>query len=113
MYNTPFVQSEVPSGFKQSAVLRLPADPRYHSLGGVRFDFKDAGWTESAGYALFKSSAQAAAFSRFEARLDTRGLFQIASASAGRIAVGVTARTRAQAHALLQLALAHLRRSQR
>jgi hypothetical protein len=114
LYNTPFLQSETPSGFKQTTVLKLPADPRYHSLGGVRFDFKNASSTSvSASYALFKTSARAAEFSRFEAKLNTRGLFRISAASVGRIAVGVTGFTQTQANRLLQLALAHLRRSER
>jgi hypothetical protein len=114
LYNTPFLQSEIPSGFKQTTVLKLPADPRYHSLGGLRFDFKNANLTSvSASYALFKTSARAAEFSRFEARLNTRGLFRINAASVGRIAVGVTGFTQTQANRLLQLALAHLRRSER
>jgi hypothetical protein len=114
LYNTPFLQAETPSGFKQTTVLKLPADPRYHSLGGVRFDFKNANSSSvSASYALFKTSARAAEFSRFEAKLNTRGLFRISAASVGRIAVGVTGFTQTQANRLLQLALAHLRRSER
>jgi hypothetical protein len=113
LYNTPFLQSEIPSGFKQTTILKLPADPRCHSLGGVRFDFKNANSSESASYALFRTSARAAEFSRFEARLNTRGLFRISAASVGRIAVGVTGHTQTQANRLLQLALAHLRRSER
>jgi hypothetical protein len=118
LYNTPFLQSEIPSGFKQTTVLKLPADPRYHSLGAVRFDFKNANSSAtsssvSASYALFKTSARAAEFSRFEAKLNTRGLFRISATSVGRIAVGVTGFTQTQANRLLQLALAHLRRSER
>jgi hypothetical protein len=113
VHDTPFLRSEMPSGFKQTAVLVLPADPRYHTLGSVRFDFKNPKTSKSASYALFKSSAQAAAFSRVEARLNTRGLFQISAVSVGRFAGGVTGQTRNQARALLQLAVAHLRRSER
>jgi hypothetical protein len=118
LYNTPFLSSEIPSGFKQTTVLKLPADPRYHSLGAVRFDFKNANSSAtsssvSASYALFKTSARAAEFSRFEAKLNTRGLFRISATSVGRIAVGVTGFTQTQANRLLQLALAHLRRSER
>jgi hypothetical protein len=113
LHDTPFLRSEMPSGFKPAAVLVLPADPRYHTLGGVRFDFKNAQTSESVSYSLFKSSAQAAAFSRVEARLNTRGLFQISAVSVGRFAVGVTGQTRNQARALLRLAVAHLRRSER
>jgi hypothetical protein len=113
LHDTPFLRSEMPSGFKPAAVLVLPADPRYHTLGGVRFDFKNAQTSESVSYSLFKSSAQAAAFSRVEARLNTRGLFQISAVSVGRFTVGVTGQTRNQARALLRLAVAHLRRSER
>lgn len=113
VHDAPFLRSEMPSGFKQTAVLELPADPRYHTLGSVRFDFKNAQTSESVSYALFKNSTQAAAFSRLEARLNTQGLFQISALSVGRFAVGVTGQTRNQANVLLRLALAHLRRSER
>jgi hypothetical protein len=103
----------MPRGFTRVTVSTLPADPRYHALGAVRIDFKDAHTSESASYALFGSSAQAAAFAGVEQRIKTGGLFQIAVAPVGRIVVGVTGATRAQARALLQLALAHLRRSER
>jgi hypothetical protein len=113
VYTTPFLRSEMPSGYTQTTVLRLPADPRYHTLGAVRFDFKNASISESVSYALFKTSAQAAAFNRVEARLETGGLFQIAAVTVGRVVVGVTGQTRTQAKALVQLAVAHLRRSER
>src|SRR3954471_8407498 len=113
VHNTPFLRSEIPSGFKPTGILMLPADPRYHTLGSVRFDFKNAQTSESASYALFRTSAEAAAFSRVEGRLNTRGLFQISAVSVGRFAVGVTGQTRNQARALLRLAVAHLRRSER
>lgn len=90
---TPVLRSEMPLGFTKATVSELPADPRYHTLGAVRIDFRAARSSESASYALFKSSAQAAAFARVE--------------------VGVTGPTRAQARVLLQLALGHLRRSER
>jgi hypothetical protein len=111
--DTAFLQSEMPSGFRLGTILKLPADPRYHTLGAVRFDFKNAHTSESVGYALFKTSAQAAAFSRVETRLKTGGLFRIAAVAVGRIVVGVTGQTRDQANTLLQLAVAHLRRSER
>jgi hypothetical protein len=113
LHDTPFLRSEMPSGFKPAAVLVLPADPRYHTLGSVRVDFKNAQTSESVSYALFNSSAQAAAFSRVEARLSTRGLFQISAVSVGRFAVGATGQTLAQARTLLRLAVTHLRRSER
>jgi hypothetical protein len=113
LHDTPFLRSETPSGFKPTAVLVLPADPRYHTLGSVRVDFKNTQTSESASYALFKSATQAAAFSRVEARLNTRGLFQIRAVSVGRFAVGATGQTLNQARTLLRLAVAHLRRSER
>ena len=110
--NTPVLRSELPSGFTRATVSDLPADARYHTLGAVRIDFRNAHTSESASYALFKSSTQADAFARVEENVKTGGLFRIAVAPVGRIVVGVTASTRAQANALLQLAVAHLRRSE-
>jgi hypothetical protein len=52
LHDTPFLRSEMPSGFKPAAVLVLPADPRYHTLGSVRVDFKNAQTSESVSYAL-------------------------------------------------------------
>ena len=111
--NTPVLRSEMPAGFTHVSFLTLPADPRYHTLGMLRIDFKSALATESASYALFKSSAQAAAFVPVEAHVKTGGFFHVAVARAGRIVVGVAGSTRAQAQELLRLALAHLRRSTR
>jgi hypothetical protein len=79
----------------------------------VRIDFKNAHTSESASYALFKSSGQAAAFARVEAKVATGGLFRVAVARVGAIVVGAIGTTRAQAQALLDLALAHLGRSER
>jgi hypothetical protein len=111
--NTPVLRSEMPQGFTRATVSKLPADPRYHTLGAVRIDFRDVHTSESASYALFRTAAQAAAFAHVEENVKTGGLFQIAVAPVGRIVVGVTGPTRAQARVLLQLALAHLRRSER
>jgi hypothetical protein len=108
---TPVLRSEMPAGFTHASFLELPADPRYHTLGMLRIDFKSALAAESASYALFKSSAQAAAFVPVEANIKTGGFFHVAVARVGRIVVGVAGSTRAQAQTLLQLALAHLRRS--
>jgi hypothetical protein len=110
--HTPVLRSEMPSGFTRAAVSELPVDARYHTLGAVRIDFKNARTSESASYALFKDSAQADAFARVEENVKTGGLFRIAVAPVGRIVVGVTASTAAQARVLLRLALAHLRRSE-
>jgi hypothetical protein len=109
--NTPVLHSEMPPGFTRARITKLPADRRYHTLGAVRIDFRNAHAAESASYALFKHSARADAFAHVEKNLKTGGLFRIAVTRVGRIVVGVTAPTRTQAKALLQLALAHLRRS--
>jgi hypothetical protein len=109
--HTPVLRSEMPSGFTRATVSD-PADARYHILGAVRIDFRNVRTTESASYALFKDSAQADAFAHVEENIKTGGLFRIAVMPVGRIVVGVTAPTRAQARALLRLALAHLRRSE-
>jgi hypothetical protein len=111
--NTPVLRSEMPSGFTRATISELAADPRYHTLGAVRIDFRNARTSESASYSLFKNSAQAAAFAHIERNIETRGLFQIAVTTVGRIVVGVVGRTQAQAKAFLLLALAHLRRGER
>ena len=110
--DTPVLRSEMPSGFTRATVSELAADARYHTLGAVRIDFRSVHTSESASYALFKDSAQANAFARVEENIKTGGLFRIAVAPVGRIVVGVTASTRAQAKALLRLAVAHLHRSE-
>jgi hypothetical protein len=101
----------MPTGFTRATIVKLPAEPRIHTLGGVRIDFRNAHALESASYALFKDTAQTDAFVRLEQHQRTGGVFHIAAARVGRIAVGVTAFTSAQAKALLQLAIAHLRRA--
>lgn len=111
--NTPVLRSEMPAGFTRVSALTLPADPRYHTLGALRIDFKNASQSESASYALFKSAAQAAAFVPVESNIKTGGFFQIAVARVGRIVIGATGLTHAQASALLRLAIAHLDRSTR
>jgi hypothetical protein len=111
--STPVLRSEMPAGFTRATISELPADARYHTLGSVRIDFKNAHTSESASYALFKSSGQAAAFARVEAKVATGGLFRVAVARVGAIVVGAIGTTRAQAQALLDLALAHLGRSER
>lgn len=110
---TPVLRSEMPAGFTRATISERPADARYHTLGSVRIDFKNAHISESAGYALFATSARAAAFARAEAKLATGGLFQVAVARVGQLVVGTVGTTRAQAQALLRLALAHLARSER
>lgn len=102
----------MPAGFTHAKTTRLPAESRYHTLGSVRIDFSNASTSESASFALFKTTTQAASFVRTEKSVKTGGLFFVDAAAAGRFVVGVTAQTRTQAAKLLQLALAHLRRSQ-
>jgi hypothetical protein len=69
--NTPLLHSEMPPGFTRARITKLPADRRYHTLGAVRIDFRNAHAAESASYALFKHSAQADAFARLEKNLKT------------------------------------------
>lgn len=109
--NTPVLRSEMPAGFTRAAVVKLPAEQTYHLLGGVRIDFKNAHETDSESYGLFATPAQAQTFARVAANVRTGGLFSVAVMPVGRIVVAATAGTRAQVNALLQLALAHLRRS--
>jgi hypothetical protein len=111
--NAPVLQSEMPRGYTRATITQLPANAHYHWLGAVRIDFKNAHATESASYALFKDSSHAKAFTDVAANIGTRGAFHVAVATVGAMAVGVIAFTRAQAKALLQLALAHLQRSTR
>jgi hypothetical protein len=110
---TPVLRSEMPAGFTRAIVTSLPADARYHTLGGVRIDFKNAHTSESESYALFETSTQASAFARVEAKIRTGGLFRVAVSQVGPIVVGAVGTTRAQAETLLRLALAHLNRSER
>jgi hypothetical protein len=113
LVNTPVLRSELPAGFTSAKVTRLPADPRYHTLGAVRIDFSNVRGSESASFALFTTPAQAASFARTERGVRTGGLFHVEATAVGRFVVGVTAATRTQAGRLLQLAVAHLRRSER
>jgi hypothetical protein len=113
LYNTPVLRSEMPPGFNHAKVLRLGPDRRYHSLGAVRIDFTSARASESASYALFKDVATASAFARTERAVSTGGLFRVRVAVVGRLVVGVTSKTAAQAKALLNLAVGHLRRSEK
>ncbi len=56
--------------------------------------------------------AKASSFARLERAVNTGGLFRVQAATVGRLVVGVAAKTGAQAKVLLNLALAHLKRSQ-
>jgi hypothetical protein len=113
LYNTPVLRSEMPARFHHAKVLRLAPDRRYHTLGAVRIDFTNARASESASYALFKNVARASAFARTERAVNTGGLFRVRVAVVGRLVVGVTAKTGAQAKTLLVLAIRHLRRSEK
>lgn len=102
----------MPAGFTHATVVRLAPDRRYHTLGAVRIDFTNAHMSESASYALFKTTAGATVFARTERAVRTGGLFRVQVAVVGRVVVGVTAKTSAQAKTLLALAVRHLRRSE-
>ena len=110
---TPVLASERPSGFPHVKVTRLAPTRRIHTLGGVRIDFSNSHASESASYALMRTHAAALRLARTEATFKTGGLFHTRAVAVGRLAVGVTATTRAQAKTLLALALSHLRRSER
>ena len=110
---TPVLASERPAGFTHVRITRLGADRRLHTLGGVRIDFSNSHGSESASYALMRTHAAAGRLAQREATVKTGGLFRTRAVAVGRFAVGVTAATRAGAKALLALALAHLRRSER
>ena len=110
--DTPVLRSEIPPGFHHATVVRLAPDRRIHTLGAVRVDFTNARASESASYALFVTRTRASAFARRERAVKTGSLFRVQVAVVGRIVVGVTAKTRAQANALLILAIRHLRRSE-
>lgn len=110
--NTPVLRSELPAGFQHAKVTRLAPNRHIHTLGAVRIDFSNAHATESASYALFKSRAAASAFARRERATKTAGLFHVRAEALGRLVVGVTGITRAQATTLLGIAVRHLRRSE-
>ena len=110
--STPILASEKPAGFTHVKVSRLAPDPRYHTLGAVRIDFSNARTSESASYALLRTSAAAARLARTEANVNTGGLFHARAVAVGRFAIAVAANTVQEARTLLGLALAHRRRSE-
>lgn len=110
---TPVLASERPAGFPQVKVTRLSANPHIHTLGGVRIDFSNRRSSESTSYALMRTHAAALRLARIEATFKTASLFHTRAVAVGRFAVAVIATTKAQAKTLLDLALAHLRRSER
>jgi len=110
---TPILASEMPAGLIHVKVSRLAPDPRYHTLGAVRIDFSNARTSDSASYALLRTSGAAARLAQTEANVKTGGLFDVQAVAVGRFAVAVAAKTVSEARTLLRLAVAHLRRSER
>jgi hypothetical protein len=110
---TPVLASERPAGFPHVKITRLAADRRIHTLGGVRIDFSNSRASESASYALLRTHASAVGLARRESTVPTGGLFYVQAVAVGRVAIGVTAMTKANAKTFLALALSHLRRSER
>jgi hypothetical protein len=110
---TPVLASEKPAGYPQVKITRLAANRHIHTLGGVRIDFSNSHATESASYALMRTHAAALRLAHTEATVKTGGLFCTRAVAVGRVAVGVTATSKAKARTFLALALAHLRRSER
>jgi hypothetical protein len=109
---TPILASERPAGFPHAKITRLAAEPRIHTLGGVRIDFSNSHASESASYALMRTHAAAVRLAHREATVATGGLFHTRAVAVGRFAVAVTALTKAKATTFLSLALSHLRRSE-
>jgi hypothetical protein len=109
---TPVLASEMPAGLTHVKVSRLAPDPRYHTLGAVRIDFSNARESESASYALLRTSGAAARLAQTEANVKTGGLFHVQAVAVGRFAVAVAAKTVSDARTLLRLAVAHLHRSE-
>jgi hypothetical protein len=108
---TPVLASEMPSGFSRAKIVRLAPNLKLSTLGGVRIDFINAHATESASYALMKTSAAAALFAQTEMKIDGGSLFRVRAVAIGRFVVGSTGRTATEASSLLRLAVAHFRRS--
>jgi hypothetical protein len=110
---TPVLASERPAGFPHLKITRLGPNKRAHTLGIVRIDFSNRHTSESAGYALLRTHAAAIRFAHKARTIETGGLFYTRAVAIRRFAVAVTATTAAKAKALLSLALAHFRRSER
>lgn len=110
---TPVLTSERPVGFPHAKITRLAADRRIRTLGVVRIDFSNSHASVSESYALMRTHDAALRLAHREATIKTGGLFFTRAVAVGRFAVAVTGTTKAQAKALLALALAHLRRSER
>jgi len=108
---TPVLASEMPPGFSRTKVVRLAANLRLSTLGGVRIDFISAHVTESESFALMRTNAAAALFARTEMKIDGGSLFRVRAVAIGRFVVGATGRTAAEASNILRLAVAHFRRA--
>jgi hypothetical protein len=109
--STPVLASEMPAGFSRAKIVRLAANLKLSTLGGVRIDFINAHTTESESYALMKTNAAAALFAQTEMKIDGGSLFRVRAVAIGRFVVGATGRTATQASNTLRLAIAHFRRS--
>ena len=108
---TTVLASEMPPGFSRAKIVRLAANQKLSTLGGVRIDFINAHATESESYALMKTNAAAALFAQTEMKIDGGSLFRVRAVAIGRFVVGATGRTATEASNLLRLAVAHFRRS--
>lgn len=106
----PVLASERPLRYPDVKITRLVADRRVHTLGAVRIDFSNSRISESASYALLRTSTAARRLSRIEATVRTGGIFHVQAVAIGRMAVAVAAKTPTDARTLLRLALARLRR---
>ena len=107
----PVLASEMPAGFSRTKIVRLAPNGKYGTLGAVRIDFINAHATNSESFALTKTNAAALRLAQIEARISGGSLFRVRAVAVGRFAVAVAASTARDANALLQLALAHLRRA--
>jgi hypothetical protein len=106
---TPVLASEMPPGFTRTKIVRLAANQKLGTLGGVRIDFVNAHLTESESYALMKTNAAAALFAQTEMKIDGGSLFRVRAVAIGRFVVGATGRTASEGRSLLRLAVAHFR----
>jgi hypothetical protein len=109
---TSVLSSELPPGFTRTKLVRLPANQKLGTLGGVRIDFLSAHLTESESYALMKTNAAAGLFAQTEAKIDGGSLFHVRAVAIGRFVVGATGRTVSEARNLLRLAVVHFRRAE-
>jgi hypothetical protein len=109
---TPVLASEMPPGFTRAKIVRLAANQKLSTLGGVRVDFTNAHTTESESFALMKTNAAAALFAQTEAKIDGGSLFRVRAVAVGRYVIGATGRTAPEARNILRLAVAHFRRAE-